>query len=207
MPAAGALRFGGSSDPVNDGGCVDLRPCSRTSTAARFAVIVATIGVAVACGQPAAPAPADPAPAAAEHSGRGGHTGGHGGHGAGQVGTELWRVRSGPLGVVVTDGEGHYIYRSDRDRSDPPTSTCTDMCADTWHPLIVEPGNDPVLMGIDASAIGTLQRADGTTQLTLAGWPLYMRAGEPGGLKDAGSNGADGVWFAITPEGGKASAP
>ncbi len=200
MPAAGALRFGGSSVPVNDGGCVDLRHCFRTSTTARLAVIVATVCVAVACGQSAAPAPAAPAPAAAES---GGHRGGPGSR---HVRTELWRVGSGPLGVVVTDGEGHYIYRSDRDRTDPPTSTCTDACAETWHPLVVEPGKDPVLLGIEPSTIGTLQRPDGTVQLTLAGWPLYLRAGEPGGLRDAGSNGADGVWFAITPEGGKASA-
>jgi predicted lipoprotein with Yx(FWY)xxD motif len=200
MPDAGALRFAGSSVPVNDGGCVDLRPCFRTSTAARLAVIVATVGVAVACGQPAAPAPTAPAPTASE-------SGGHGAHGAGPVGMELWRVRTGPLGVVVTDGEGHYVYRSDRDRPDPPTSTCTDACAETWHPLVVEPGKEPVLLGIEPSTIGSLERADGTTQLTLAGWPLYLRAGEPGGLRDAGSNGADGVWFAITPDGGKASAP
>jgi predicted lipoprotein with Yx(FWY)xxD motif len=208
MPGGRALRFAGSSEPVNDGGCVDLRHCSRTSAAARLAVIVATVAVGVACGQPAAPAPpADPAPAASEGGGHGGHGGGHRSHGSGAVGTELWRVATGPLGVVVTDGDGHYVYRSDRDSADPPTSTCTDACADTWHPLVVEPGEDPTLLGIEPSTIGTLARTDGTTQLTLAGWPLYLRAGEPGGLRDAGSNGADGVWFAITPEGGKASAP
>jgi predicted lipoprotein with Yx(FWY)xxD motif len=200
MPDAAALRFGGSSVLVNDRGCVDLRPCSRTSTAARLAVIVATVGVAVGCGQPAAPAPAAPVPTASESGGHGG------GHGGGHVGTELWRVGTGPLGVVVTDGEGHYIYRSDRDRTDPPASTCTGACAESWHPLIVEPGKDPVLLGIEPDTVGTLQRADGTIQLTLAGWPLYLRAGEPGGLRDAGANGTDGVWFAITPEGGKASA-
>jgi predicted lipoprotein with Yx(FWY)xxD motif len=206
MPDAEALRFGGSPDPVDDGGWVDLRPCSRTSTAARLAVIVATVGVAVACGQPAERAPATPAPAASDSAGGHGGQGGHGGHGGVPVGVELWRVQSGPLGVVVTDGEGHYVYRFDRDRADPPTSTCTDACAETWHPLVVDPGTDPALLGIEPSTVGTLERADGTTQLTLAGWPLYLRADEPGGLRDTGSNGADGVWFAITPDGGKATA-
>src|SRR5688572_10029395 len=129
MSDVGALRLGGSSDAFNDGGCVDLRPCSRTSMTARLAVIVATVGVAAACSQPPAPAPAAPAPTASESGGHGG------GHGATHVGTELWRVGSGPLGVVVTDGQGHYVYRSDRDRADPPTSTCTDACTETWHPL------------------------------------------------------------------------
>jgi hypothetical protein len=52
--------------------------------------------------------------------------------------------------------------------------------------------------------VGRLPRAEGD-QLTLAGWPLYRHRDDTGGLLDAGQNGADGTWFAVTPTGEKAS--
>ncbi|GAA3240199.1 hypothetical protein GCM10017691_42010 [Pseudonocardia petroleophila] len=140
-----------------------------------------------ACG--AAPAPAAP-PA------------GHSGH-AGGVG--LYAVQSGPLGVVATDTDGHLLYRSDADSADPPTSTCTGECTRTWVPLTVADGAEPELLGVDEELVGRLARPDGDDQLTLAGWPLYHHVDDTGGLTDAGRNGADGIWFAVTPTGEKAA--
>ena len=49
-----------------------------------------------------------------------------------------------------------------------------------------------------------VQRPDGTSQLTLGGWPVYRFAGdtEPGAT---GGQGSSGTWFAVTPEGKKAA--
>jgi hypothetical protein len=44
-----------------------------------------------------------------------------------------------------------------------------------------------------------------TSQLTLAGWPLYRHRDDDGMLATAGQNGADGMWFVVTPKGEKAT--
>jgi predicted lipoprotein with Yx(FWY)xxD motif len=131
-----------------------------------------------------------------------------GGNGAAQPSApshvELWAVQSGPLGVVVTDGDGKPIYRYDRDGTKPPTSACTGDCTQQWPPVVLSGNNQPELDGVDPALVGTLQRPDGQRQLTLAGWPLYRHTGDDGGLSATYGNGADGAWFAISPNGGRA---
>ncbi|WP_300013987.1 hypothetical protein [Pseudonocardia sp.] len=168
----------------------------------RLLLPVALLLALTACSSAPAPAPADTAaPAAAAGSDP------HAGHGPPEGGAGLYAVQSGALGVITIDAEGHLLYRSDADTADPPTSTCTDTCMDTWFPILVDDGAELELLGVDESQVGRLERADGGIQLTLAGWPLYRHRDDPGGLPDAGQNGADGNWFAITPAGDKAVAP
>lgn len=59
--------------------------------------------------------------------------------------------------------------------------------------------------GIDSSLIGTVTRPDGTKQITLNGWPLYLFAGDsrPGELS---GEGVDGTWHAVAPNGKTAAA-
>lgn len=173
---------------------------------ARLLAAAALLALA-ACGSPTEPATTEPAPAAAPGPAavQGGTAGGgHAGHST--AGAGLYAVQSGPLGVVATDPEGHLLYRSDADTPDPSTSACTGACTQTWLPLTVADGAEPELLGVDEALVGRLERADGDDQLTLAGWPLYRHRDDTGGLADAGQNGADGSWFAITPTGGKAAA-
>jgi predicted lipoprotein with Yx(FWY)xxD motif len=138
---------------------------------------------------------------AAAEGAAGGTDGGGGRHAPSKV--ELWAVQSGPLGIVVTDGDGLPIYRNDHDGSKPPTSTCTGDCTKLWPPVLVG-SQPPDLDGIDAVLVGTLQRPDGQRQLTLAGWPLYRHAGDDGALRSTYANGDDNAWFAISPSGGHA---
>jgi predicted lipoprotein with Yx(FWY)xxD motif len=171
-------------------------------------LLMALVGV-VACG--GAAEPAEPAaPQAAEAPG--GHGGGHGGssgHGGGHGGgvvpaPTLYAVQTGPLGIILTDGSGHLLYRSDADRADPPTSACVDACAETWVPVTATPDQELDLAGVKEDLVG---RLDGSTQLTLAGWPLYRHRDDNGSLSTAGQNGAEGKWFVVTPKGEKASPP
>lgn len=131
-------------------------------------VLPAALFGAVACGasDPAAAPAQEPAPASAPE---GGH-GGHGGHSPGSVpAPTLYAVQTGPLGVVLTDGSGHLMYRSDADSADPPTSTCTGPCAETWIPVVVDPSQELDLAGVKESLVGNVVRDDGSTQITLAG--------------------------------------
>jgi putative copper export protein/predicted lipoprotein with Yx(FWY)xxD motif len=120
-------------------------------------------------------------------------------------GLELWAAQTGPLGTVVVDGQFRVLYRFDRDSPDPPTSTCVDpACTATWAPLLT--GDRPITArGFDQSALGELDRPDGSRQVTLHGWPLYLRVGESGALTGSSANGTDGAWFAISPTGDKAA--
>ena len=171
-----------------------------------LAVLVPAAVLLAGCSAPAA-APAAPAPAAATAEAHGGghsggpaegSAGGHAGHGNGGLG--LYAVQSGPLGVVLTEGDGRLVYLNTGDA--PATSSCTGACAQEWLPLVRVEGTELELLGVDESLIGELRRPEGV-QITLAGHPLYHRADDTGTLSeaDAASHRRDGTWFVITPTG------
>lgn len=153
--------------------------------------------LAVACSTPAPPPPTAPTTESSAEAGA---------HGASDT-VLLYAVQTRPLGVVATDGGGRLLYRFDGDSTTPPTSHCVDACTATWRPLLLPEGQDPELAGVRPELVGRLSRADGTTQVTLAGWPLYVRPDDDGQLRTAGAHGADGQWWVITPTGEKAAAP
>ncbi|WP_328885552.1 SCO0930 family lipoprotein [Streptomyces sp. NBC_00316] len=106
------------------------------------------------------------------------------------------------LGKVLTDSEGFTLYRFDKDTASPPKSNCEGDCAKVWP--VVPAGNVMAAAGTDAALIGKVTRADGTQQLTIAGWPMYRYAKDtkPG---DANGQGVGGTWFAAAPDGKKAA--
>ena len=123
-------------------------------------------------------------------------------HGEAPGGVQLYAVQTGPLGVVVTDGEGRVLYGSHQDANNPPTSRCTAACAQEWLPVVVPPGQQPELLGVDADRVGRVTRADGGSQLTLGGWPVYVNKNDDGQLAAAAPD-AHGAWFLMTPQGEK----
>ncbi len=121
-------------------------------------------------------------------------------------GTVLSANSTQKLGTTVVDGDVYTLYRFDGDRADPPTATCVDACAESWPPVLTDPAAQPMLEGIDEAAFGTVARPGGATQVTIGGWPVYRHAADPGpGATDG--NGVDGSWFAISPDGSKATQP
>ena len=79
----------------------------------------------------------------------------------------LKAVEIAKMGKVVTDQKGWVLYRFDKDTANPSKSACEGKCAQVWPPAITD-GN-PELTGIDPSVVGTVTRADGSRQITLAG--------------------------------------
>jgi predicted lipoprotein with Yx(FWY)xxD motif len=104
-----------------------------------------------------------------------------------------------PIGTVVTL-DGRTLYRFDKDTPKPPESNCAGRCATTWPPVVAPGGKAPEIPGVDRSLVGTIERADGTVQVTLKGWPLYTYSGdtEPG---EADGEGVTGVWHAVGADG------
>ena len=118
-------------------------------------------------------------------------------------GTALMVANSSTLGQIVTNSAGMTLYRFDNDTNNPPTSNCTGACQGLWPPATATGSIN--LTGVDKSLVGTITRADGTKQLTLAGWPLYTYAGDTKPGQTTGQ-GVGGTWFAVTPTGAKAAA-
>lgn len=107
------------------------------------------------------------------------------------------------LGQVAVDAGGFTLYRFDGDADG--AATCTDACASTWQPVVVDPESRLGVAGIEPTDVGMVRRPDGAVQLTLGGWPVYRFAGDsrPG---RGGGHGIGGVWFAVTPTGAKSTA-
>lgn len=108
------------------------------------------------------------------------------------------------VGTVLTDQSGKTLYLFTKDSTNPPASTCVDDCAETWPPLLTS--GDVLGTGVDPKLLGTITRADGTKQVTVNKWPVYMYAGDsrPG---EANGQGLQDAWYAVTPEGKKVGAP
>ena len=108
------------------------------------------------------------------------------------------------LGKIMVNGQGMTVYRFDGDSARPSLSRCVGSCAEDWPPVTINSTN-LVLKGFDATLLGRIKRADGTWQLTLNGWPLYLYA-QDAKSGEWNGQGAKGKWFVARPNGTKAAA-
>lgn len=106
-------------------------------------------------------------------------------------------VEDSDLGQIVVDAEGKTLYVFLADEGSD--STCYDDCEAAWPPLTVE-GDPGAAEGIDASLLGTTEREDGSTQVTLDGHPLYYFASDET-ADDINGQGVGEVWYVVSPEG------
>ena len=83
-------------------------------------------------------------------------------------------VGTNSLGQVIVDKDGFTLYLFEKDTG--PTSTCVDACAKAWPPATVT-GTPTAGAGV-TGALTTTTRPDGTTQIVLAGHPLYRFAAD-----------------------------
>lgn len=102
------------------------------------------------------------------------------------------------LGQVLTNSDGMTLYLFENDSVNQ--STCSGTCAKNWPPVMVAQGTTPSAgAGVNAT-LGVIQRADGSSQLTINGMPVYLYAGDstPG---DTNGQGLLGKWFVLDPSG------
>ncbi|MEW2167364.1 SCO0930 family lipoprotein [Streptomyces sp. NPDC007084] len=111
-------------------------------------------------------------------------------------------AQSAKLGKVLTDGAGLTLYRFDKDTAEPPKSSCDGACATAWPPVPADGAE--AAAGVDTSLLGEVTRADGTKQLTVAGWPMYRYAKDTK-AGDTNGQGVGGTWYASAPNGKKAA--
>jgi len=110
-----------------------------------------------------------------------------------EAGTHLVNLGETDLGEVLVDSEGMTLYLFTQDSGG--TSACGDGCVDAWPPLLAD-GAPSGGEGVDASLLGTIERDDGSMQVTYNGHPLYTYAADsaPG---DTTGQGVGDVWFAV----------
>lgn len=98
--------------------------------------------------------------------------------------------------LVDDDGMALYLFTTDTDG----TSTCYDECAAVWPPLLTDTEDVTASGAVDAALIGTVERTNGTVQVTYDGQPLYYFAddNEPGQTE---GQGLQGVWYVVAPDG------
>ena len=117
---------------------------------------------------------------------------------AGQARGPLHVVDHPQLGKIVVDADGYTLYRHKGDTDDPMASTCNGECAVAWPPVpaIDSAGSQGLTVNVT-----NFKREDGTVQSSLDCWPLYRFAKDTAPGQVNGHGGADGTFFAVTPDG------
>ena len=100
-------------------------------------------------------------------------------------------------GSFLIDAKGMTLYLYTKDSAG--TSVCTGGCANNWPPLTVT-GQPSAGTGVTASLIGTTTRADGSTQVTYNGHPLYYYKSDSA-AGDKNGQGVGGVWYVVSATG------
>jgi predicted lipoprotein with Yx(FWY)xxD motif len=110
-------------------------------------------------------------------------------------------VRSTALGTILTDGRGFTLYAFEADQG--TTSACSGACAAAWPPATATSSSPQVGTGVTQSLVGQTRRADGTSQLTYAGHPVYLFVHDsaPGATTGQGLQAFGARWDALTPAG------
>lgn len=152
---------------------------------AAAAVVLAACGSTSSPTDPAASSPAAPATAQANA----------------QAGSVAIKTMSASKGTVLTTADGLTVYWFAKDTMSE--SNCNSSCATYWPPVL---GKAVAATGTSLPhGFGTIKRADGQTQATYDGHPLYTYTGDtaPGQLNGNGLSASGGLWWAVTPSGTK----
>jgi predicted lipoprotein with Yx(FWY)xxD motif len=106
------------------------------------------------------------------------------------------------LGRVVVDGSGRTLYLFEKDKRGH--SACSGACASYWPPLLTT-ARPVAAAGLKGSLLGTINRANGTKQVTYAGHPLYRFFGDSkrGQTNGEGLHDFGAAWYVLSPSGKK----
>ena len=106
---------------------------------------------------------------------------------------ELALANDAELGdyVAGADGLALYVFLPDQGTD---TSHCTGDCAGNWPPLTVGDAADVTAGDGVTGELGTIERDDGTLQVTLGGAPLYYYVADQK-AGDVKGQGINDVWY------------
>ena len=112
------------------------------------------------------------------------------------------KAASTRLGTLLTDGQGKTLYLFEKDQSG--MSACTGACLGVW-PAFTVSGPLDAGPGVSMSMLSTIQRPEGTPEVTYNGHPLYYYVGDgnPGDTNGQGLNQFGAEWYVVSPNGSK----
>ena len=147
----------------------------------------AAVDTDVATTPPASTAPVEPAPAPAPTP-------------ATPAPAGTLTLATGAPGSYVADNTGRAVYVLVGDENG---SKCSGECLAAWPPLLADAppvAGSPSLQGV---MIGTVERSDGTTQVTYNGHPLYLYSKDTTASTTMGQDVTDqwGEWYLVGPTG------
>jgi predicted lipoprotein with Yx(FWY)xxD motif len=113
------------------------------------------------------------------------------------------KTASSSLGTILIDSQGMTLYHLSGEKSGKFICTSS-ACVGVWHPLIAPSSGTPTGA---VGSLGTVQRPDGTVQVTYKGTPLYTFTGDQRSGETKGQGIKDvGTWSAVTISSGGAPA-
>lgn len=100
------------------------------------------------------------------------------------------------FGDILVNAEGRTLYFFSNDASGQ-VSNCNGDCANAWPAFSV----DELVVGdgLPEAGFGSVERNDGTTQITYKGYPLYTHVNDTN-EGDINGDGVGGVWFVAKPD-------
>ena len=115
--------------------------------------------------------------------------------------TVLITTKQGKLGTILAYGPKRltvYLFEADNGGA----SSCSGECASVWPAVSGHPQASGQAV---ASHLGTITRADGTTQVTYNGHPLYLysRDKDDGDTYGQGLKSFGASWYVLAPSGNK----
>jgi predicted lipoprotein with Yx(FWY)xxD motif len=115
-------------------------------------------------------------------------------------GTATVSTASTGAGKILVDAQGRTMYAFAADSKGK--SNCSGSCLTYW-PAVPAGSKAPSASGGVTATFGVLHRQDGTTQLTVDGWPMYTYVGDskPGATTGQGKNLSGGLWWVVSPSG------
>jgi predicted lipoprotein with Yx(FWY)xxD motif len=116
------------------------------------------------------------------------------------MGTAVTLRSVGSLGQILVGANGRTLYLFMADTG--MTSRCTGSCAQNWPPLTTA-GVPRAAGAVSQHLLGTTRRADGTTQVTYNGHPLYYFIADlgPGMASGEGINAFGARWEVVNAAG------
>jgi predicted lipoprotein with Yx(FWY)xxD motif len=129
-------------------------------------------------------------------------SGGDGSGGSGSASSGTVSVSKSDLGSILVDSSGRTLYLFEKDK--PGRSACSGKCAAAWPPLTAA-GTPTAGEGISSKLLGTTKRGDGKLEVTYAGHPLYLYAGDhkAGDTAGQGLDQFGAEWYALDARGRK----
>lgn len=108
-------------------------------------------------------------------------------------------AKSSKYGTVLVNSRGRTLYRYTLDKKG--VSNCKGACAKLWLALVLKGSVKPTAgSGAKASLLGTIKRSAGVRQVTYAGFPLYMYAGDSK-AGDVKGEGFEKTWYVVDTKG------